>query len=185
MTPLIILPHLPLPVPASRPAKVIAPIASVPGDLRRLWGPPRLSPLGYVLYCYWFTSNFHACIQAVIPLTHGYRKDLTDVTIDRLNVAVNLYRPNQGYYSVSKLPSLLTWGPGNGSSLPTDNSRYITEASSSRTRVLIIGEVTKAFLRGTETNRGSCSINVAPLFTADAERLADLVQGFSTSSKGL
>ena len=82
------------------------------------------------------------------------------------------------------LPTVLTWGPGNGSSLPTDESRFIVQGSEI-VKVLFIGEVTKTFLRGTSTNRGSCSLNVLPLFKAEAERLEDLVKGFATSSKGL
>ena len=53
-----------------------------------------------------------------------------------------------------------------------------------KVKVLIIGEVTKSFLRGTERNRGSCSLNVIPLFQGEVERLEELVRGFSSSSKG-
>ena len=101
-----------------------------------------------------------------------------------MNVAVNMSKPELSYYSISKLPSTLTWGAGNGTSLPSDDSRFIVEGKT-RVRVLIIGEVSKCFLRGTSNNRGSCSLNVVPLYQAEVERLDDLVRGFSTSSKGL
>ena len=54
-----------------------------------------------------------------------------------------------------------------------------------KVKLLIIGEVAKSFLRGTEKNRGSCSLNVKPLFQGEAERLEELVKGFSNSSKGV
>ena len=97
-------------------------------------------------------------------------------------MAVKLNVPGSAYYSISQLPTVLSWGPGNGTSVSTDDSRFIIQAGM-KVRVLIIGEVTKAFLRGTTTNRGSCSLNIAPIFPAEAERLDNLVKGFSTSSK--
>ena len=123
-------------------------------------------------------------IKVVEPLPYGYRTCLLDTAIDRLNVAVNFSRPDSAYYSISKLPTVLSWGPGNGTSVSTDESRFIIQAGV-KVRVLILGEVTKAFLRGTAKNRGSCSLNVTPLFKADADRLENLVKGLSTSSKGV
>ena len=82
------------------------------------------------------------------------------------------------------LPAVLAWGPGNGSTIATDESRFVVE-SKGMVRVLIIGEVAKCFLRGTSTNRGSCSLNVLPIFQAELERMENLVKGFATSSKGL
>ena len=99
-------------------------------------------------------------------------------------MAVLFSRPRSAYYSISQLPTVLTWGAGNGTSVSTDDSRFIIQ-DGERVRLLIIGEVTKAFLRGTAKNRGSCSLNVVPLFKADCNRLEDLVKGFSTSSKGM
>ena len=109
---------------------------------------------------------------------------MSDGAVDRANKAVKLKRPELSFYSIAQLPSALTWGPGNGTSVPTDDSRFMLEGKT-RIRVLIVGEVTKSFLRGTANNRGSCSLNVIPLFQAEADRLDDLVKGFSTSSKGL
>ena len=121
-------------------------------------------------------------MQTIEPLPYGFRDCLSDATVDRLNVAVNLCLAGSAYYSISQLPTVLTWGSGTGTSIPTDNSRFIVQGEL-RVRVLIIGEVTKTFLRGTAKNRGSCSLNVKPLFKAEADRLEDLVKGFSTSSK--
>ena len=101
-----------------------------------------------------------------------------------MNNAVGLNKPDFAFYSISMLPTVLAWGAGNGTSMPTDDSRYVVQGDA-RVKVLFIGEVTKSFLRGTATNRGSCSLNVLPLFKAEAERLDDLVKGFATSSKGL
>ena len=117
-------------------------------------------------------------------LSDGVRECLSDDALARMNVAVNLNKPELSYYSISKLPSTLTWGPGNGTSLPSDDSRFMVEGKV-RVRVLIIGEVSKCFLRGTSNNRGSCSLNVVPLYQAEVDRLDDLIRGFSTSSKGL
>ena len=95
---------------------------------------------------------------------------------------MKLSRPLSAYYSISQLPTVLTWGPGNGTSVSTDESRFIIQAGD-KVRVLIVGEITKSFLRGTAKNRGSCSINIAPLLKAEADRLDNLIKGFSTSSK--
>ena len=117
-------------------------------------------------------------------MPYGIRKCLPDHVVDRLNNAVTLCKPDLAFYSISMLPTVLAWGPGEGTSIPTDESRFVVEPKGV-VRVLLIGEVTKSFLRGTSTNRGSCSLNILPIFQAERERVEDLVKGFATSSKGL
>ena len=117
-------------------------------------------------------------------MPYGFRDCLSDGVVDRINHAVKLDRPDLAWYSIAHLPSVLAWGPGNGTSVPTDDSRFIMQGTT-RMRVLIVGQVAKAYLRGTERNRGSCSLNVVPLFEAETERLEELLKGFSSSSKGM
>ena len=123
-------------------------------------------------------------MQDVQPLPYGFLDCLSDDVVDRINQAVKLNRSDVFYYSIANLPSVLTWGAGLGTSVPTDDSRFIMQGKG-KVKILIIGRVTKSYLRGTERNRGSCSLNVVPLFEAERERLDDLVKGFSSSSKGV
>ena len=173
-------PRLLLRLPRS-PQSPIVRIACVPAvQLPWLKRPLRWKQ-GYVSTSLCDESGLYST-KIIESLPYGFRPCLSDNIVDRLNVAVKFSRPGSAYYSISQLPTVLTWGPGNGTSVSTDDSRFIIQAGA-RVRILIIGEVTKSFLRGTTKNRGSCSLNVTPLFTCDADRLESLVRGFSTSSK--
>lgn len=50
---------------------------------------------------------------------------------------------------------------------------------------MVIGELSSAFLHGNANNGGTASIRVKPLLLSDGLRMDSLVEGFSTSSRGM